>query len=253
MQIETLYGRQPVYEALRAGRRRLQRLLVAEGVRRRDLVLEILTLAERRHIPVKEVARAALASAAGGDVNDQGVALEAGPYPYASLDDALAAARDAGEPPFLLLLDHVEDPQNLGALLRTADASGVHGVLIPDRRAATVSPAAARASAGAAEHLHVVLVGNLVNAMNELKAQGIWIAGLDATPGAVPYTEARLDGPIAVVVGSEGQGLGRLVGETCDFLMRIPMCGRVASLNASAAGALALYEVRRRRPAHPPV
>jgi 23S rRNA (guanosine2251-2'-O)-methyltransferase len=156
-------------------------------------------------------------------------------------------ARESQASPFLLLLDHVQDPQNLGSLLRTAEAAGVHGVIIPGRRAAGVTPAAVRASAGAAEHVRVALVANLVQAMRQLKAEGVWIAGLEAAPDAQLYTKAALSGPLGLVIGSEGQGLARLVRETCDFLIRLPMLGRVESLNAGVAGAIALYEARRQR------
>ena len=183
----------------------------------------------------------------GGEVNHQGLAAEVSGYPYVDLEALLEAVQQSGEPPFLLLLDHVQDPQNLGSLLRTAEAAGVHGVVIPERRAAGVTPAAVRASAGAAEHVRVAQVTNLVRAMEWLKAEGVWLAGLEALPGAQLYTQADLRGPLGLVVGSEGQGLARLVRETCDFLIRLPMHGQVESLNAGVAGAIALYEVRRQR------
>src|SRR5690606_11391422 len=143
----------------------------------------------------------------------QGVAAEVSPYPYVDLPDLLAAARQAGEPPFLLLLDHIQDPQNLGSLLRSAEAVGVHGVVLPGRRATEVTPAAIRASAGAAEHVRVALVANLVQAMERLKAEGVWLAGLEALPDSPLYTQAGLVGALGLVVGSEGQGLARLVRE----------------------------------------
>ncbi|MFN2185663.1 MAG: 23S rRNA (guanosine(2251)-2'-O)-methyltransferase RlmB, partial [Anaerolineae bacterium] len=183
----------------------------------------------------------------GGEVNHQGLAAEVSGYPYVEMAEPMRLARESQASPFLLLLDHVQDPQNLGSLLRTAEAAGVHGVIIPGRRAAGVTPAAVRTSAGAAEHVRVALVANLVQAMRQLKAEGVWIAGLEAAPDAQLYTKAALSGPLGLVIGSEGQGLARLVRETCDFLIRLPMLGRVESLNAGVAGAIALYEARRQR------
>jgi 23S rRNA (guanosine2251-2'-O)-methyltransferase len=183
----------------------------------------------------------------GGEVNHQGLAAEVSGYPYSDLPVLLDVASMRNEPPLLLLLDHLQDPQNLGSLLRSAEATGLHGVLIPRRRAAGVTPAVVRASAGAAEHVHIVQVTNVVRAMEWLKAYGVWLAGLDAVPDAQLYTDADLSGPLGLVVGSEGAGLSRLVREICDFLVRIPMQGQVGSLNAAVAGAVVLYEVRRQR------
>lgn len=243
---EILYGRQPVREMLRAGRRDAFRLLLAEGVKPTGIVGQILTMARQAKIPVQSVDRRELEKL-GGEVNHQGLAAEVSGYPYMDLADLLDITRLSGESPFLLLLDHVQDPQNLGSLLRTAEAVGVHGLVLPRRRAAPVTPAAVRASAGAAEHARVALVANLVQAMESLKSAGVWLAGLEALPDAQLYTQANLDGPLGLVVGSEGQGLARLVRERCDFLIRLPMYGQVESLNAAVAGAVALYEARRQR------
>jgi 23S rRNA (guanosine2251-2'-O)-methyltransferase len=203
-------------------------------------------LAQQINVPVQAVDRTEL-DRLGGEVNHQGLAAEVSGYAYVDLATPLDIARQAGELPFLLLLDHVRDPQNLGSLLRTAEAIGVHGVVIPRRRAVGVTPATVRASAGAAEHILVSQVTNLVQAMEQLKAAGMWFAGLEALPDAQLYTQANLSGPLGLVVGSEDQGLARLVRETCDFLIRLPMCGRVESLNAATAGAIALYEIHRQR------
>jgi 23S rRNA (guanosine2251-2'-O)-methyltransferase len=250
---EFLYGRRPVVEALRAGRRNHIRLLLAEGMKKADLLDEVQSLALARGLTIKSVSRQTFDDRLG-DVNHQGVALETSPYPYAELDDIQAKTRKMNEPPFVLLLDHLQDPQNLGSIFRTAEAAGVHGVIIPERRAAEVTPAVVRASAGASEHLLVVQVVNLVNTMNELKQEGLWLAGLDAGPDSVLYTEADLKGPVGLVIGGEGEGLGRLVGETCDYRIRLPMLGQIDSLNAGVAAAIAVYDVRRRRaPAAPPV
>jgi 23S rRNA (guanosine2251-2'-O)-methyltransferase len=243
---EILYGRQPVRETLRAGRRQVFKLLQAQGIKPAGIVRQILTLAEQANIPVQAVDRREL-DKLGGEVNHQGLAAEVSGYPYMDLAALLDITQQASEPPFLLLLDHIQDPQNLGSLLRTAEAAGVHGVVLPSRRAAGVTPAAVRASAGAAEHVRVALVANLVQAMDRLKTEGIWLAGLEALPDAQLYTRIDLSGPLGLVVGSEGQGLTRLVQQTCDFLLKLPMLGTVESLNAGVAGAIALYEVRRQR------
>jgi 23S rRNA (guanosine2251-2'-O)-methyltransferase len=243
---EILYGRQPVRETLRAGRRQVFRLLLAEGIRAVGIIEDILGLAKQSGVPVHHVERSNL-DRLGGEVNHQGLAAEVSPYPYAELPELLTSATLAKEPPFLLLLDHVQDPQNVGSLLRTAEAVGVHGVVIPKRRAADVTPATVRASAGAAEHIRVAQVTNLVRTMTELKAEGIWLAGLEAAPAAQLYNLADLTGSLGLVVGSEGRGLARLVRETCDFLIRLPMHGQVSSLNAGVAGAVALYEILRQR------
>jgi 23S rRNA (guanosine2251-2'-O)-methyltransferase len=243
---EILYGRQPVRETLRAGRRQVFKLVLAQGIKPAGVVRQILNLAEQADIPVQTVNRREL-DKLGGEVNHQGLAAEVSGYPYVNLAEPMEAARLSGTPPFLLLLDHIQDPQNLGSLLRTAEAAGVHGVVIPGRRASGVTPAAVRASAGAAEQVRVAQVTNLVRAMEQLKKEGVWMAGLEAAPGAQLYTEADLRGPLGLVVGSEGQGLARLVRERCDYLIRLPMLGQVESLNAAVAGAITLYEARRQR------
>jgi 23S rRNA (guanosine2251-2'-O)-methyltransferase len=243
---EILYGRQPVRETLRAGRRQVFRLLLAHGIPATGIVAEILRLAEEAQVPVQALDRAEL-DKLSGDANHQGIAAEVSAYPYVDLVQAIEATHLAGEPPFVLLLDHLLDPQNLGSLLRCADAAGVHGVILPGRRAAGLTPAAVRASAGAAEHVLVAEVTNLVQAMERLKGEGIWLAGLEATPEAQDYDVADLTGPLGLVVGSEGKGLARLVRERCDFLIKLPMRGHVESLNAAVAGAIALYEIRRQR------
>jgi 23S rRNA (guanosine2251-2'-O)-methyltransferase len=243
---EILYGRQPVRETLRARRRQIFRLFLAHGLRPTGIVSDILSLAQRKSISIQTVERRELVKL-GGEVNHQGLAAEVSGYPYLELTALLDPPRQAGTPPFLLLLDHIQDPQNLGSLLRTAEAAGVHGVVIPGRRAASVTPAAVRASAGAAEHVRVAQVANLVRAMERLKADGMWFAGLEAGSNTQPYTQADLSGPLGLVIGSEGKGLARLVRETCDFLIRLPMDGQVESLNAAVAGGIALYEARRQR------
>ena len=241
---EQLYGRQVVREALRAGRRRATRLLLAEGVRRTGIVAEIVSLAELVGCAVLRVERRELDQL---KVKHQGVVLEASAYPYADLAAILALAEQRGEPPLLLMLDHFEDPRNVGALLRTAEAAGVHGVVLPKQRAAAITPAASDTSAGAVEHLLVARVTNLARTLVGLKEAGLWVAGLESLPEAQPYDSADLSGPLVLVVGSEGRGVSRLVRERCDWLLRLPMLGCVGSLNAAVAGSIVLYWVLRCR------
>ena len=205
----------------------------------------LLGLAERRRVRVEVLDRRELDRRAGD--HHQGVAAEADPFAYAHPDDLLAKAEERGEPPLLLALDSLQDPQNFGTLLRTAQACGAHGVLIPEHRAVGVTPAVSNASAGAVEHLLVAQVTNLARSLGELKARGVWVYGLAVDAGQ-SYWQADLSGPLALVVGSEATGLGRLVRETCDALVTIPMVqGAIQSLNASVAGSLVLYEVLRQR------
>jgi 23S rRNA (guanosine2251-2'-O)-methyltransferase len=243
--LETLYGRNGICESLRAGRRKPYKLMLAKGVRQADIIGQILRLAEQAGVPVTHTERRDLDRI--GNVNHQGVMLETSDYVYSSLDETLMSARSCDEPPLLLLLDLLQDPQNVGSLLRTAESVGVHGVVIQRRRAVGVTPAVVHASAGAVEHLMVAQVTNLVDAIGELKASDVWVAGLESSRSAQIYCDADLSGPLAVVVGSEGEGLRRLVRERCDFLVQLPMRGQVTSLNASVAGSVVLYEVLRQR------
>ncbi|NOX63602.1 MAG: 23S rRNA (guanosine(2251)-2'-O)-methyltransferase RlmB [Chloroflexi bacterium] len=241
-----LYGRQAVREALRAGRRSLHALYLAQGIKSSPVLDDIHRLAEARGVLVEQVERRVLDEWLG-HTHHQGVALAAGPYPYATPFQALTLARERGEDPFLLLLDRVQDPQNLGSLLRTAEACGVHGVIFPRHRAAEVTPAVVNASSGAVEHLLVCQETNLVRTMNELKKEGLWLAGLERRDDAIPFDKADLSGPLGVVVGSEGFGLSRLVAETCDWLLALPMKGRINSLNAAVAGSILIFHVMQQR------
>jgi 23S rRNA (guanosine2251-2'-O)-methyltransferase len=241
--IEQLYGRHAVLEALRAGRRRIQRIYVGQGVQQTGIIAEIIAAARERGCPVVEAPRPVLDRV--GAVNHQGVVAEAHPYPYLSLDDLLVTA--GADDALYLVLDHLQDVQNLGTLLRTAEAMAVTGVLLPDRRSAGITPAVVNASAGAVEHLSIAEVGNLVQALERLKRSGVWVVGLDASPGAVSLAKADLTGRIALVVGAEGAGLARLVREHCDWLLAIPMYGKVASLNAAVAGSAVLVAARQAR------
>ncbi len=242
---ETLYGRNAVYESLSARRREFYRLLIADTVRPTDIVADILALAERMGVPVDWVPRRHLDWM--GEANHQGVALEASEYPYVDLEDILAESQKRSEPPFLLLLDLLQDPQNVGNLLRTAEAVGVHGVVLQQRRAVGITPAVVHTSAGAVEHLFIAQVPNLPETIERLKARDIWVIGLEAARGARRYDQSDFTGPLALVVGSEGEGLRRLVAERCDWIVELPMMGKISSLNAAVAGSVVLYEAWRQR------
>lgn len=234
---EWILGRNPVYEVLRAERRQAFRLQYAEGVQEKGRLSEILRLAAARKLRLERVPRARLDALGPGH---QGVALEASSYPYAALADILGLASQRGEDLFVLILDTLQDPQNLGTLLRTAEIVGVHGVLLPFRRTATVTPAVVHASSGASEHL-LIVQANLAQSISELKEAGAWVVGLEGSPDASEPAQVRLDGPLALVVGNEGEGMRPLVRSSCDLLLRLPMRGRIASLNAAVAGSIALY------------
>ncbi|MGQ9585291.1 MAG: 23S rRNA (guanosine(2251)-2'-O)-methyltransferase RlmB [Anaerolineae bacterium] len=236
---EYLYGRNAVREALLAGRRQCFALHHLPGH-------ELALLARERGIPCHAADRARLGQLAG-DRHHQGAVLETSPYPYAELEDVLAAAQAAGELPFLLLLDLLQDPQNLGTLLRTAEAVGVHGVVLPERCAAGVTPAVVNASSGATEWLRIAQVTNLARTMGTLAERGIWLVGLESVPEAALLDQVDWPKAVALVVGSEGEGLRRLTRARCDLLVRIPMRGRITSLNAAVAGSIALYAAWRGR------
>ncbi len=241
-----LYGRHAVCESLRASRRRAYRLLMAKGTVQTAAIAEIITLAQAQNVRVDTVSRNELARIAGTDQH-QGVALETSEYPYTSVDDMLDLAQARGEQPLLLLLDLIQDVRNVGSLVRTAEAVGVHGVIVQDRRAAGITPATVNTSSGASEHLLIAQVTNLAQEIERLKTAEIWIAGLEDVSGAKLYTEVSLTVPLGIVVGSESDGLRRLVRDRCDWMMRMPMRGHINSLNAAIAGSIALYEVLRQR------
>jgi 23S rRNA (guanosine2251-2'-O)-methyltransferase len=234
---ETITGRNPVYESLRAKRREGLRLLVAEGAQERGRLTEILELCSLRKIPVERVGRARLDKLSD---SHQGVALEVSGYPYVGLEDILENASARGEDLFVLILDTLQNPQNLGTLIRTAEAVGVHGIVIPTHRAAEITPAVVSASAGATEHM-LVVQANLAQAIERFKQADAWVVGLDEGRESKEPSEVRLEGALVVVVGSEGEGLRPLVKSACDFLLRLPMQGQIQSLNASVAGSVALY------------
>ncbi len=240
---DLLYGVHPVLEALRSKDRGLHRIYLEQGSRGRA-VEEILELARTRHVPVAFEARQELDRRAG-TARHQGAIGVAAAKAYLSLDDLLGSVAQL-EAPLLLVLDGIEDPHNLGAILRTAEAARVHGVLLPTRRAVGLTGAVAKASAGAIEHLPVARVVNLSQAIERLKEARFWIYGLDAKGGR-NYAEVDYRGPVALVVGGEGRGMRPLVAGRCDGTVRIPMQGKVESLNVSVATAIVLYEILRQR------
>lgn len=240
---DVLVGRNAVLEALRAGRG-INRIFVANGDREGSIA-EILSLAKERGLVIQNVERAKIEALSGGQ-RHQGVLAYVAPVPYAELEDILKAAAEKDEAPFLVLLDELEDPHNLGALLRTADATGVHGILIPKRRSVSLNATVAKTSAGAVEYVPVARIGNIAQTLKALKEKGFWVAGADMD-GEKAYYEADLTGPLVLVVGSEGRGMSRLTKEACDFIVSMPMVGHINSLNASVAGSILMYESMRQR------
>lgn len=240
---ELIIGRHPILEALRAGRR-LNRIMVSEGAHD-PAPNDIVQLAATKNVPLQKVSRERLDSLSD---HHQGLIADAAPYAYADFEALISLVHDAPpeRPPLMLALDAVQDPQNFGTLLRTAAAIGADGVVIPERRAVGVTAAVGRASAGAIEHLRIARVVNLPRALQDLKRAGLWALGLDAG-GTDLYDRSDLTVPLVLVVGSEGSGLGRLVAETCDLTVRLPMTGPLDSLNAAVAGSVVLYEVLRQR------
>ncbi len=239
-----IIGKNPVMEALRA-ERDINKILIAESSQRGQMQ-QLIQLAKEANVIVQFVPKKKIDQIS--DENHQGVLAYVAAYQYAEMDDLFAAAEKKNEPPFFLLLDEIEDPHNLGSIMRTADAVGAHGIIIPKRRAVGLTATVAKASTGAIEHIPVVRITNMARTIDELKERGIWIAGTDAS-GKQDYRQFDGTLPIGLVIGSEGKGMGRLVRDKCDFLINLPMAGKVTSLNASVAAALLMYEVYRRR--HP--
>ncbi|MHA6259170.1 23S rRNA (guanosine(2251)-2'-O)-methyltransferase RlmB [Sporosarcina sp. CAU 1771] len=242
---ELLGGKNPIAEALRSGRE-LNKIWIAEGLNKKSIG-EILSLANEAKVIVQAVPKRKLDGML--DMNHQGIVASVAAYKYAELSDILAVATERGEDPFILILDELEDPHNLGSILRTADASGVHGVIIPRRRAVGLTGVVAKASTGAIEHIPVVRVNNLSQTIEELKKMGVWIAGTDAEK-STDYRLMDATLPLAIIIGSEGKGMSRILKEKCDFLYHLPMRGHVTSLNASVAASLLMYEVLRKRQAN---
>ena len=234
---EWITGRNPVTEVIQAKRRQVFRLLFALGIEEKGKILDLRRMAQERKIPIEFLPRDKINTL--GE-NPQGVAAEVSGYPYVNISDITDLALRKQEDLFILVLDVLQNPQNLGTLLRTAEAAGIHGVLIPQHRAAEVTPAVVSASAGASE-LMLVAQTNIARALADLKAKGVWVVGLEGGPGAQPIHTIPLSGPMALVVGNEGEGMRQLVRETCDFVAALPMKGNIESLNAAVAGSIAIY------------
>lgn len=234
-------GRNAVSEALKAGREIEKIIAIKQG---EGSIRQIIAQAKDKKIPIHFMDRKGLDRVAGS-TNHQGVVAYVGEFKYSTVDDILEIARKRNEEPFIIILDNLEDPHNLGAIMRTADCTGVHGIIIPKRRSVTVTDTVAKASAGAVEHIKIAKVTNISKTIEELQAQGVWIAACDM--GEVMYYEQNLTGSIAVVIGSEGKGISKLVKSKCDFVVSMPMVGHITSLNASNAGAIIMYEILKQR------
>ncbi len=239
---DIIVGRNPVSEALRSSRT-IDRVLVARG-ERSGAVVGIIARAKKQDIPVKEVDPKKLDFLAKG-MNHQGIIAFAAVKEYSGVEDILALAEERGEKPFIIVLDEIEDPHNLGAIIRTAECAGAHGVIIPKRRSATLSYAVGKASAGAVEYVPVARVTNIAQTLERLKKDGVWIYGADMD--GVSYCDCDFSGACALVIGNEGKGIGRLVREKCDQLVSLPMKGRINSLNASVAAGVLMYAVASKR------
>lgn len=238
-----LYGRRAVLEALRAGHP-IEQIIIAQGVHTRGALDDLIALAHSQGVHIRQVPRLELDRITA---HHQGILAQIEEFRYAELEELLAVGHTRREPAFLLMLDSVQDPQNVGTLLRTAEAVGVHGVILAEHRAAGITPAVVKSSAGAVTHLKIARVTNLVRAIEELKRQNVWVMGVENVSKAQPYDKADLTIPLTLVLGSEGGGLGRLVAEKCDFLVRLPMWGKIESLNVAVAGSIVLYAARMQR------
>ncbi len=232
---ELIYSRNAVFEVLSARRRQIFSIEIAEGVQEKGKLTEILKLAQQQKIKVYRVPRPKLDKV---HQNHQGIVAEVSGYPYADVTDILDTAK--GEPPFMLILDSLQDPQNFGTLIRTAEAIGVHGIVIPLARSVEVTPAAVNASSGASEHM-LIAQANLSQTIDALKAEDVWVVGLDQAGAEIQPGSRHLKGALALIVGSEGEGLHELTRKKCDIVLKLPMKGKVESLNAAVAGSVALY------------
>lgn len=234
-------GRNPVLELLK-GDKQIDKLYILKG----DLkgsIQKIIGIAKDKKIVIQQVDKVKLDSMSDGNAHQGVVALVTG-YEYSSLDEILKLSQEKGESPFIVVLDGIEDTHNLGAIIRTAESAGVHGIIIPKRRSAMVNQTVYKSSAGAVEHIKIAQVTNISQTIDDLKKVGIWIYGADAD-GEKPYYKTKLTGPIALLIGSEGKGISRIVKEKCDFLVKIPMKGEIGSLNASNAASILIYEIVR--------
>jgi 23S rRNA (guanosine2251-2'-O)-methyltransferase len=244
MDATLLWGYHPVYEALRAGRRQIATLfMVQEKIGPRDEA--VLELARSRGVPVQRKTLQQMTTLVGHR-RHQGIGAQVTAYPVSSLEEILNEARSQGRDAFVLVLDQVVDPQNLGAIVRSAQCAGIHGIMIPKDRSAPPSAAASKASAGALEHMRIAYVTNLAETLKRLKEMGLWIAGADHR-GRKTIFESDLTGPLAIVIGGEEKGIRPLVKKHCDFIVAVPQAGPIGSLNASAAAAVVMYEAYRQR------
>jgi len=238
-----IIGRQPVLEALKS-RQPIERILILHGTTGGHID-QAKQLARKLAIPVKDTDKERFAELAG-DTLTQGIIAIIDSYHYAEIEEILAIAQQKNEPPFILILDEIEDPHNLGALIRSAECAGIHGIIIPLHNAASVNSTVAKTSAGATAHLPIARVTNIAQVLDELKKAGVWIVGTEMESDKL-YHEHDYHGSLAIVIGNEGKGIRRLVKEKCDFLVKIPMHGKIESLNASVAGALVMFEAAKSR------
>ncbi|MDD5603504.1 MAG: 23S rRNA (guanosine(2251)-2'-O)-methyltransferase RlmB [Eubacteriales bacterium] len=240
---DIIEGRNPVIEAIKSGRA-INKIFIATGDREGSIIKAV-AMARERGLVVIDVDKAKLDSMSSTGAH-QGIIAYVAAHEYVEPGEILAKAESKGEQPFVIILDGITDPQNLGAIIRSANAAGAHGVIITKRRSAGLNSIAAKVSAGAIEYVPVARVANLAQTMAYLKEKGLWIAGTDIS-GDKPFYEADLKGPLALVIGSEGEGMSRIVREKCDFVVNIPMAGSISSLNAAAAGTVVMYEVMLQR------
>lgn len=239
MRHDLLYGRNAVRESLRAARREANRLFVAEGVTEDDRITEIIRLAQEQEVLVERIPRMMLDDTTSGG-NHQGIGLDTGEYPYAEMEDIIA------RPGTVLVMDHLNDPQNFGTLMRAADAAGIAGIILPQDRSVAVTPAVVNSSSGAVEHLMVAQTPNLALAIDKLETSGRWIIGLDEDETAHSIFETDIPTPVALVLGTEGTGLSPIIRKRCQLILSLPMRGHVDSLNAATAGSIVLYDLLRR-------
>lgn len=239
---DIIYGKNPIIEAIESGHE-INKLVILEGSKDRNLQ-KVVEMARQKKIMIQFMERKLMDRIADGE-NHQGVIAYVSPYEYHELEDLLQIARSKNESPFLIICDEITDPHNLGSIIRTANAVGAHGVIIPKRRSAAINQTVVKTSCGAVEYVPVARVTNIAQTIKTLKEEGVWIVGTDM--GAPNYYESNLTGSIAIVVGNEGGGIGRLVKESCDFMISLPMFGQVSSLNASVAASVVMYEVVRQR------
>ena len=240
---EIIYGRKPVIEAIRAGKS-IEKILIAVEIKS-QVISEITALARKNNVSVERISKQKLGEQAK-NFNTQGVIAVIKSQSYASIEDILNKSKELNEPPLLALLDGIEDPQNLGAIIRSAEGAGLHGIILPKRRSAGLTSTVVKTSAGASNYVLTAQVSNLNYTIDSLKKNNVWIAGTDQNADQY-FTEVDLSGPLAIVIGAEGSGIHRLVKENCDFLVSIPMFGKMNSLNASVAAALLFFEARRQR------